>query len=66
MKLCAKSAMKVIVPPIECELSYSIGTFLNNYDAINRKLKLFVIYSTVWNQTKWGRNATMETTKKQQ
>ena len=34
-----KTARKIIVPPIESELSFSTGTFLNNYDVRDRKLK---------------------------
>ena len=33
-----KSEIRVKVPPTQCELSISSGTFLNNYDVINRKL----------------------------
>ena len=35
--------MKVVAPPIESELSFSIGNFLNNYDVINRKLYVLTI-----------------------
>ena len=31
-----KSAMKIIVPPIESELSFSTGVFSNNYDVRDR------------------------------
>ena len=34
---CGESARKRIVPPIECELSFPTGTFLNNYDNIDKK-----------------------------
>ena len=44
---CAKSLRKRIVPPIEWELSFSTGTFLNNYDVKDRKLKPSLTYSTV-------------------
>ena len=38
MYLCTKRLRKIIVPPMEMLLSFSIGTFLTNYDVINRKL----------------------------
>ena len=38
MYLCAKRAIKIIVPPKENLLSFSIGTFLTNYDVTCRKL----------------------------
>ena len=38
MLFCAKSASKFIVPPTELKLLFSIGTFLTNYDVINRQL----------------------------
>ena len=41
------SARKIIVPPIESELSVSAGTFLNNYDVRNGKLKPLLLGSTV-------------------
>ena len=44
---CAKSARKRIAPPIESELSFSTGSFLNKYDVTDRKLKPLVIGSTV-------------------
>ena len=53
------STMSVVAPPIECELSVSVGTFLNNYDIIrshNRKLLLIGTYSIVGKQTKWEEN----------
>ena len=59
---CAKSARKRIVPPIECELSFSIGTVLNNYDAIDGKLKPLLIGSTVGKREKWEENTIVETT----
>ena len=37
MLIWRKNVMKVVTPPIEGELSISIRTFLNDYDAINRK-----------------------------
>ena len=44
---CAKSVRKRIVPPTECELSFSTGTFRNNFDVIDRKIKPPLTYSTV-------------------
>ena len=37
-----KSARKIIASPKGSELSFSTGTFLNNYDVIERKLQPFV------------------------
>ena len=37
---------KIIAPPIESELSFLIGTFLNNYDVIDRKLQPLLIRLT--------------------
>ena len=39
--------MNMIAPPIESELSILTGTFLNNYDVRDRKLKPLVIRLTV-------------------
>ena len=36
---CAKSAMKIIAPPIESEHSFLTGNFLNNYDVRDGKTK---------------------------
>ena len=44
------------------QLSFSTGTFLNNYDIIDRKLKPLLIGSTVGKQEKWEENTTVETT----
>ena len=60
---CTKSARKRIVPPIERVLSFSTGTFLNNYDVIDRKLKPFVTYSTVQKWEKLKENTIVETTR---
>ena len=43
---CVKSVRKRIVPPIEFELSFLTGTFLKNYDFIDRKIKPLKTYST--------------------
>ena len=48
-----------LVPPMECELSFSTGTFLNNYDVTDIKLKPLLTYSTVG---KWEENTMVETT----
>ena len=61
--LCAKRASKMIVPPKIMLLSFSIGTFLPNYDVTNRKLYYTLTYSIVWKRTKWEWNIPMETTK---
>ena len=42
----------VIAPPIQCELSISTRTFLNNYDVRNRNLYLGVTDSTTWKRDK--------------
>ena len=47
MYICAKRAGKMIVPPKEMLLSFSIGTFLTYYDVTCRKLLNVLIYSTV-------------------
>ena len=44
--------MKVLAPPIECELYISIETFLNNYDIIKRKPKMPRLYSTIRKRAK--------------
>ena len=52
----------------ECEESNSpthrkrAGTFLNNYDVIERKLKLLLIHSTVQKRVKRFPDTTVETT----
>ena len=58
----AKSVSKVIAPPREMLLSFSIGTFLTNYDVTNRKHYLDLIYSIVRKRTIWEPNKSMETT----
>ena len=40
----------IIVPPKEMLLSFSIGTFLANYDVTNRKQQIDPIYSIVQNE----------------
>ena len=54
--------MKAVAPPIEQELSVSIGTFLNNNDVTSRKLYLRRIDSIVGIQSKRKENNIMETT----
>ena len=54
--------MKRIAPSIECELSFSTGTFLNNYDVIDRKLKPLVTFSTVGKWKKWKKDTIVMTT----
>ena len=44
---CAKRASEVIVELKEMLLSFSIGTFLTNYDVTNRKHEIDPIYSFV-------------------
>ena len=48
---CTKRASKIIVPPKEMLLSFSIGTFLSNYDVTNRKHKMDLKYSIVQKRT---------------
>ena len=55
---------KVIVPPMESELSFSTGTFLNNHDVIERKLQLLLIHSTVGKRAKRMPDSRFETTKR--
>ena len=38
MLFCVKRTSKIIIPPKEMLLSFSIGTFLTNYYVTNRKL----------------------------
>ena len=54
--------MKVLVPPAECEVSFSIGTFFENYDVTKRKLLDVETYSTVQKRTKREEKHLMETT----
>ena len=56
-------AQALIFNILECELSFSTGTFLNNYDVMDRSLKPLVIYSTVGKREKREENAIVETTK---
>ena len=53
---------KSFVPPIESELFFSTGTFLNNYDVRDRKSKPLLIGSTVGKSEKWQENNIVETT----
>ena len=53
---------KSFVPPIESELFFSTGTFLNNYDVRDRKSKPLLIGSTVGKREKWQENNIVETT----
>ena len=39
MYVCSKRTSKIIVPPKEMLISFSIGTFLNIYDVTDRKPK---------------------------
>ena len=39
--VCVKRASKMIVPPKEMLLSFSIGTFLTNYDVTIRTSRMF-------------------------
>ena len=59
---CAKRVSKIIAPPIEIVLLFSIGTFLTNYDITDRKLYYTLIQSIVQKQTIWEQNNSMETT----
>ena len=52
MEFWGESARKITASPIESELYFLTGTFLNNYDVINRKLQPFLIHSTVENEQK--------------
>ena len=61
IKFCAKRASKIIVRPKEMLLLFSIRTFLTNYDVTSRKLRRFVIHSTVRKRTKKRENKSMET-----
>ena len=51
-----------IAPPIKSELSFSTGTFLNNYDIIERKLQSLLIHLTVEKRAKRMPNNIVETT----
>ena len=53
---------KILAPLIEIELSFSTGTFLNNYDVINRKLKPLLIRWTVGKQAKKTPDIIVKTT----
>ena len=57
-----KRARKIIVPPVESELFFLTGTFLNNYDVIERKLQPLLIHSTVGKRAKRMPNTIVETT----
>ena len=54
--------MKIIVPPIDSELSFLTGTFLNNYDVSDRKPKPLLTCSTVGKWEKLKENTIVETT----
>ena len=43
-------------------LSFSIGTFLTNYDVTIRKLNMHLYTPVYKNEQKWGENKSMETT----
>ena len=59
---CGKRASKMIVPPKEMLLSFSIGTFLTNYDVTIRKQWKGLLCFIVRKRTIWGQNKSMETT----
>ena len=44
IKFCAKRASKIIVPPKEMLLSFSIGTFLTTNDVTCGKLNTCLLY----------------------
>ena len=52
MNFCAKRVSKIIVLPEEMLLSFSIRTFLSNYDVTFRKLQMSLIHSIERKQTK--------------
>ena len=54
--------MKVVAPPIEGELSFSIGTFFKNYDDINRKTTRKQHTQQYEKETKRLENNILETT----
>ena len=56
------NAKKKLVQTIECELSFSTGTFFINYDVKDRKLKTLLICSTVGKWEKWKENTLVEIT----
>ena len=62
MQLVVSTVHLALAPPIESELSLSTGTFLINYDVINRKPELLLIHSTVGKRAKRIPDATVETT----
>ena len=53
---------KIIAPPIGRELSFSTGTFFDNYDVKDRKLQPLIIRSTVENRAKRTPDIIVETT----
>ena len=56
--------MKVLVPPTERKVLFSIGTFFENYDITKRKRYLSETYSTVRKREKRREKHLMETTRK--
>ena len=50
LKDVLKRVSKIIVPPKEMLLSFSIGTFLTKYDVINRKFNTFLYTSLYENE----------------
>ena len=57
---------KIIAPLLESELSFSTGTFLNNYDIKNRKLQPLLIRSIVGKRAKRTPDIKVETTNERQ
>ena len=51
--VCGKRASKMTVRPKEMLLSFSIGTFLTNYDVTIRKQEKALIYSSGVKTTFW-------------
>ena len=43
-------------------ISFSIGTFLTNYDVTCRKLQMSLMHSSVWKRKKRGQNKSLDTT----
>ena len=56
------SPSHIIAPPIESELSFLTGTFLSNYDVINRKRQPLLISSDVEKRAKRMPDNMAETT----
>ena len=53
--------LRILAPPIQRELSFLTGTFLNNYDIIERKLQTLLIHLTVEKRAKGMPNNIVET-----